>query len=613
MKFVCWFFLLVGGWGLAFHLPLYAEEAAVGRVVVTATRTEAEIGEVPQAWSVISRREIQNAPDSSLAEIIGRAAGVEISRYGSPGSVSLAKIRGSDAEQVLILIDGRRVNDPQAGKFDLSGLPLNRDDIERIEVLRGAGSALYGADALGGIVNIVIRLPAREPSTRLSASYGRFDTQEYSFTQRWKPGPVGYGISLSKARSQGHRPNGDYDAWTLGGEIDFEPAPRSDLRFSARTLRKEIGLPGPIALPDPDDRQKDSITWLDLAYRGQIKGLDLSFRGFQNIYRRTFDPGRLGFNAGPPFLHKNYSTGGDLQATSLLGSSHLVTAGLESIQDRVDSSALGVHRATRGAVYLQDEMEILRPLTATLGLRYDHHSIYGGQWNPRGAMLLRLPGDARLRGAVARSYRAPTFDDLYWPEDAFVAGNRGLRPEEAWSYEIGGEKNFAGRAVLKAAGFLREVDGLILWAPGMDGKWRPANIRAAQVWGAEAEVAIVLSPSWTVPLNYSYLYPRDEETGGPIPFKPKHILNLGLEYAAPRGIRGGLRGRYVRYYLSPLSTMNRDYFVLEARAAYDFKIWEKFRGEAFLHLANALNRGYEINEGYPMPPRSLSGGVSLWF
>ncbi len=589
-------------------------EVEMGQVVVTATRTEQKLADVPQSTSVISKEEIMSSPDRTLPEVIQRVPGVQVIQNGPLGSISSAQIRGSESGQVLIMINGRRLNDAQAGMYDLSTLPVSKEDIERIEVLRGGASALYGADAMGGVINIITKSPSKEALTRASASFGRFGTQEYSLAHRWKPGAFEYGLSISREHSLGFRPNSDCDAWILGGELGYEFGPKSELTFSIRTIQKEIGTPGLISSPDPDDRQKDDLTQLDLTYRARIaSSLDLTFRGFQNVYNRTFIQGTQPPDAGPPFLHKNYATGGDLQATAAAGSSHVFTGGVEAIRDQVDSSALGVHTAIRGALYLQDEIEVVNPMIATLGLRYDSHSLYQSQFNPRAGLLLRLPWETRLRASVARSYRAPTFDDLYWPEDAFTAGNPNLRPESAWSYELGAEKTWSNLVLLKAAGFYRDAKDLILWAEGVDGKWRPSNVQSATIWGAEIELTVFPLGGLAIPLNYSYLYPRNESTGKPLGSKPKHTVNLGVEYTAPFGLVSSLKGRYVQFYLDEGSTINREYFVVDARVAYRLQVYRGLKGEAFVSLTNALNRDYQITEGFPMPPRSLNGGVSVSF
>jgi outer membrane cobalamin receptor len=611
------------GWGILFLVlgclagmspGAMGAEVELGQVVVTSTKTEMEISESPQSISVITKEEINSTPDRSIAEVIQRAPGVLVTNNGPMGSLTSANIRGSEAGQVLIMIDGRRINDPQNGQFDLSNLPLSKDEIERIEVLRGGASALYGADAMGGVINIITKTPSKEPSARAEASYGRFATQEYSLSHRWKPGPLGYGLFASRGLSDGFRPNSDYQAWTFGGDLSYDLPWKGELKVSARNIQKEIGTPGPVTFTDPDDREKDNQTQLDLNYRDKIgSAVKLNFRGWQNIYRQTFEQGTQGPDVGPPLLHKSYQTGGELQATAAIGSAHLVTGGLEGIQDRVNSGSFGVERGTRGAVYLQDEFEVVKAVTTTLGLRYDMNSLFQNQLDPRAALLVRLPADTRVRASVARSYRAPTFNDLFWPAGAFEAGNPSLQPEKAWSYELGGEKKFGDLAVFKIAGFYRDVTDLIHWAPDENFVWRPTNIQTAHIWGAETELVFSPVKGLSIPLNYSYLYPRDQSTGEPIPNKPKHIFNAGVDYVSSFGLKSNLKGRYVRYYVNDTSTLNRDYFVLDARLGYEFVVYRKFKGEGFLSLTNALNRDYQIIEGYPMPPRMLSGGVNLFF
>lgn len=591
-----------------------SQDAELGQVVVTATRTQHEMGDVPQSTTVISREEIAHAPERSLSEIIQRSAGVQMIQSGPLGSLSTPQIRGSEAEQVLVMVNSRRLNDVQSGVFDLSSLPVNREDIERIEVLRGGASALYGADAMGGVINIITKTPSSEPRGRVSASFGRFGTQEYHLAHRWKPSAFGYNLSISREQSQGYRPNSDLRAWKLNGEIGYQVSPQSELTFSVRTIHKEIGTPGPVDKPDPDNGQKDDAVLFDLGYHTRIdSSVDLTIRSFQNINDRTFYKGTQGYTTGPPDSHKNTTTGGDIQFIAAVGSAHTITAGAEGIHDRVNSSALGIHRATRAALFVQDEIEVAEPLTATLGLRYDHHSLYQDQLDPRAGLLLRLPWESRLRASVARSYRAPTFDDLYWPDDADAAGNPDLRPEKAWSYELGAEKAFGKAALLKVAVFYRDTEDLIRWAEESDGKWRPNNVQVATFWGTEVELTLQPLEGLTVPVTYTYLYPRDEVLGNPITNKPKHMVNLGIEYATPFRLTSSLQVRYVQFHLDHTSKLNREYLVVDARVAYGFEVDQDLQGEAFINLTNALDREYQITPRYPMPPRSVNGGVSLSF
>ena len=176
----------------------FAEEPVrLDEVVVTATRLEEPIEDVAQDITVITRKEIESGSYRDLTEIVRNASGLHLTEYGNRGANALASLRGSTAEQVLVMVDGKRLNKPGDGLFDLNTLPVPIENIERVEILRGASSALYGADAMGGVINIITRIPDRA-AAKLTASYGRFATQDYSLTASQKIRNTGFFISLSK-------------------------------------------------------------------------------------------------------------------------------------------------------------------------------------------------------------------------------------------------------------------------------------------------------------------------------------------------------------------------------------------------------------------------------
>jgi outer membrane receptor protein involved in Fe transport len=241
------------------------------------------------------------------------------------------------------------------------------------------------------------------------------------------------------------------------------------------------------------------------------------------------------------------------------------------------------------------------------------HSIYEEQFNPRAGLLFRLPAEVRVRATVARSFRAPTFNDLFWPDEVFTVGNPNLSPEKAWSYELGAEKKFDDKAVFKVAGFYRRVKDLIIWQPDDNFVFSPRNISSAKIWGTEVELSLYPLRNLPMPMHYSFTYPRDGGTGDPITLRPRHIFNVGIDYATSFGLKGGLHGRYTQYYRDQKTTLNKEHFVIDARVAYGFKVYRELQGEAFLSLHNALDREYQVTPDFPMPPRSLSGGVSFNF
>ncbi len=585
------------------------QERELGQVLVTATKTPILAEEVPQSISVIGEKDIAFSGKATLADVLRDGAGLDIKTVGPRGSAATLSIWGSEPEQVLVLIDGRRINDAQAGEFNLSDLPIPVEEIERVEVLRGAGSALYGTDAVGGVVNIITKRPTEKPLTTLSGSLARFNTQRFYLANGQKFGRVGYRLHALKERSDGHRENSDYEGTALGGMLTLEPMDELELSFSVRHLLKEMGTPGSVSLPDPDDRQEDRKTLADLTLEwSPLDPLELRLKGFHNNYRREFteNPAR------DISIHRNFAYGGELQLGYLLTEKDSLTGGLELIEDRLESNRVGTHNATRVGYYLEGKFEPIAPATFVLGGRFDHHSIYGDQFNPRVGLRLRVSEQTALRVSAGRSFRGPTFDDLYWPASAYAEGNPDLSPERAWSYQAGIDQAFGKRVSAKFTGFRRDIKDFIDWAAGSDGIWRPENIGRARIWGIEGELEARLPGGFTLPLSYTYLHPKDKRTGDYITEKPKHIFNAALTYEGLWGLRGRIKGRYIKNYLTD-GNGNRSYFVTDIRISKGLKLTKGLEGEVFIAGNNIFDRKYESLRGYPMPRREFSGGVALKF
>ncbi len=175
------------------------------QVVVTATKIEEAIEDVAQDVTVITKREIESGSYRNISEVVRNVAGLNLFEYGNPGSSASVSLRGSTSEQVLVLIDGKRLNKPGDGQVDMNTIPIPLENIERIEILRGASSALYGADAMGGVINIITKIPD-EPATNLSALYGRFVTSGISLNTSRKIKNIGFYLSYPRIVLKGSEP-----------------------------------------------------------------------------------------------------------------------------------------------------------------------------------------------------------------------------------------------------------------------------------------------------------------------------------------------------------------------------------------------------------------------
>lgn len=598
-------FLLLLTSHFSFPTFLFAEEKIekIEEIVITATRIEEAIEDIPASVTIITKEGIEDSTATNVTEVLRDVTDLKVTEYGKRGSIALPRLRGSTAGQVLVLLDGRRLNPPASGQFDLNDLPVSVAEIERIEILRGASSALYGADALGGVINIVTKKP-KEPYTNFSASYGRFDTQAYSLTTSGKLKALGYLLSVSKESSEGFRPNSNYDLTALNGKIGFDLTPKSYLDLSISYLDKDAGIPGSIKFPSPRAKQTDENTLIGLTYTGKYsEKLDVITKLYRNYYRLGFkDPDILAEDT-----HKNTNTVGEIQLNYLYNPSNLLTGGIEIGREDLESTSTGNHDRSRRGLFLQDEIRFGNSVTIIPGARYDAFTPGKDQLSPKISSLYKL-SDARFRASIAKGYRIPTFNELYWPDTVWASGNPDLRPERSIEYEIGWDQTFSEKVRTKTTAFRRDVKDLITWQPDSTSKWIPLNIGKARIEGIEIEGEIDINKSLSFGLNYTYLNPEDRNTGEKIPNQPKHQFNSSVRASYPFGLGVSLNGRYTKNYGDPPS-----YFVMDGKITQKVALSSRFKGDAFLGVKNIFDKKYEVVKDYPMPPREFYGGFSITF
>lgn len=605
----------IGVLGMALGCPLSAQADGpiLEPVVVTATRTPRVAARVAPSVTVISAEEIRASGARRLQEVLRDAVGVNVVETGAQGQLATASIRGSEAQQVLVLLDGIRLNSPQLGQFDLANLPVALDQIERIEVLRGPSSALYGSNALAGVIHIVTRRPEAEPRTSLSWSEARRDTRDVGFSASRRVGTLGYRLGASRDHSQGHRDNSDVDRTTLDGLLTVELPGGFGLEAYGYHLQKEIGVPGPRGWESPDARQHDENTSASLALTGPVGPLALTGRGvydrFDNTYR---DPGA--------FLpiddrHLAQTLGAEVQADTPIRGQGL-TLGGELYRDFLDSSANGLQDQSRWAVFGQQEVALTSRASALVGVRFDGHSDFRNEWSPRASLLLSPGGGSRVRASAGRAYRAPTFNDRFWPFDGFARGNPDLDPETAWEYELGVTQDLGGWGSAGLAGFRRDATDLIDWQPEDPADpfstWSPVNVGTSRIWGAEAVGTAVPHRRVGLGAQYAYLHAVDRDTRRFLPGKPRHQASAHVDLEAFADLRFRLSSRYARYVSAP-TRRDPAYTVFDARVSRPVYLADAVTLDLTFAVDNLFDREYEINPGFPMPPRTWRAGVTATF
>ena len=611
--------IVMAAWGGS---ALAAEEGSVrlGDVVVTATKTEKDPKDVTQSITVVSGDEIRQSGASDVATAVQNAASVHIGDYGTPGSVESISIRGAYSSQVLVLLDGIRMNSSRDGGFDLSFLPVSVEDIERIEIVRGPGSALYGSDAVGGVINIITKRPQTDKST-VSAVLGSHGYDLVHLGEEGRKGGWYYAAAGKRETSDGYRVNSDLYRWVFNGKVGYELSKTSSLEFAANYLQADVGSPGSEDFgTTPHARQQERNRVYNGAYRGRFgQTLDLKLSGYRKQDDLGFqDPDTIDFNTMLPAPTNNRyeatSDGGEVQMTWLLASWNQLAAGYEMRRDRLNSfdaqAGSSDHAASLNAFYVQDEISVGEPLIIVIGGRNDHHSVYGDKFSPKfsGRYTFTSTGTI-IRASYGESFRAPTFNDLYF-NTSWAVGNPNLKPETAKEYEGSIEQQLGKEVTVKLAGFDRKVTDLIQW------NWsvfpmRVENIGKAHIRGYEAEAGYRVAAALSLMVNYTYINPVDEITGQKIYYTiPRKQLKGALTMFPEKSIYFTFEGRAVENYVKPGEPAWR-YSVYDAKIAEKMSKWAG--AEFFFAVTNIFGRKYETVQGYPMPPKEIRSGVTLSF
>ncbi|OGV68600.1 MAG: hypothetical protein A2283_12585 [Lentisphaerae bacterium RIFOXYA12_FULL_48_11] len=589
----------------------------LGTIVVTGTRIPHALNDVGVSASVISKERIEEMKAQNVGEALRESAGARVNSYGAMGAGSSISLRGSTANQVLVMVDGRPVNLPSVGSADLSMYPV--DQIERIEVIRGPASVLYGANALAGVVNIVTKDVPDKLLTEASASYGTFDTRIFRLSNGAKIGDLGYLITASQNSSDGYRTNSACDGYHVSGKVNYDLSQDSRLIFSTGYSRQDKGIPGAIIWPSPNCTQDDERYWFDATHKVEFgKNSCLTSKVFLNQHWQEYKDTDLFTDD----ISRNQQLGLDVQQTLPLGDRHLLLGGIFFERDNVNiinditggSRIGGKQNLTTTAIYLQDEISLSESLIVTPGLRCDVQSEYGTEVSPKVSGLYRFTDKTSLRASVGRGFRAPTIDDLYWRDD-YSAGNPDLKPEKSIGYDVGIQHEFGSKNLFQVTLFRSEVENLITWADTQgNGIWEACNIDKACLQGVETEVNLQCTKQVSIKLSYTFLDARDtgeEYHNQYLRYKPKHKGGCRLQYQGERGLKVNLGAEYTdSAYSDRANTSEVDGFVL-----VDTSVSQTVgKGtEIFVSGKNLLDQEYEVIKGYPMPGTIVMSGVKVIF
>lgn len=586
----------------------------LGQLVITPSRIEEDAEGAYRPLQVITSKDIQDSNAEDISDVLSGLPSVEISNYGGLGALKTIRMRGAVPSQVLILMDGRPLNSPRDGEIDLSTIPL--DNIERIEVVPGAGSSLYGSQAMGGTINIISKSPPKSgQETELSTRFGSFSTFIESLSHGARIGKFGYIISGGYDSSEGFRENSTFNSKDFNSKFDYKFSDANVLSVDCGFYKSRAGTPGPITLPDNDDIQVQLKNYVDLNWDFKLDEKTAFFAKLYNNYDRLeFSENSAGSIYDIAFSKAVQTTkvkGLDLHFSKELFDFYQLVAGYNYVKNLNDSTSSAKHEYTVNAGYIENQFNISDKAKLAISARVDDYSNFGTSFNPSVNFLYSLWDNSKIHLSAARSFRAPTFNDLYWPDEGWAKGNPNVKPEKGINYEIGFDTKINKYFSTGITYYRNDFSDLINWAPDINNVWQPQNVGRAVINGLQLVNKFYIIDNLEFGLNYTFLSARDKKTNKYLIYQPKNKMDFSLAYKEFYGFDFGVTGQWVgQCFNDAANTVKvKPYFLL------NFNVSKQINKNcnAFLSLSNLLNKEYQIVKDYPIPGLSVNGGVKLEF
>jgi len=634
--------------------PKKQEAQKLNPVVVTATRIEQPIADIGTTITVVENPQIQEQKIDRVGDVLRQVPGVQVTQSGSPGSVTGVSIRGATSAQTLILVDGVEVNAGATGSFGIAN--LTTDNLDRVEILRGAGGSLYGSQAIGGVVNVLSQEGQGPPTASLVSAGGNRATSQQVATVSGAAGNLGYSGAVSYFSTEGFRPvNDNSDNLSGSARLDYHLGDDTVIRGFARYIASNVSLPDYLVFSgvplDPTAHERDEF----MLFKGEVEhhfGDNLLARASAFFLRQDVRvnappfPGGIVF--GAPYFETDSipeeTRGGNAEAIYTWAPGFRTLAGFDfldrwlrsgsfcSFCDPLPPFAAGVSkfnaRRQEYAGYVEQEASLFNGhVLVTGGFRVDGNSQFGKQVSPAWSVAIPLTKiSTTLRGSYSEGFRAPAFNELYYPD----YGNPRLKPEISSEYDGGFTTNFGERASLTATYFSRRVKNLIVTVPcptcifGSEA----GNAARVDVQGVEIVPSLTLVKGLTLSGNVTVLDETHADAAGSTaaPLRvAKHTASALLQYVRSANflphdrITASVNYNFVgdRDDITLQSTVanHAAYSRVDAVASYAMGIPLRFvhNEEVFARVSNLMDRHYSEAFGFPAPTINVLAGVKLDF
>lgn len=561
-------------------------------VVITATKTEEKRKDIPNAVIVKDSYDIDESPAQSVGELLANEPGVDWRTRGNYGGASEEiHIRGMGADGTQVMVNGVVLNSPSFGSADVSQVPLN--SIDRVEVVKGPGSVLYGSGAMGGTVYVITKRPDRDMmAAAAEVGYGTEATYKLSAEQgMFVSNDFGYYVTASRMETDGFRENSDLEHTDVSLNLVYDKGDQLDISLYGDYINRDYGLPG----PKPPEGTMDYYIGSTKMYNSE--SASLVNRGADENYRSTLEvkgsPSEwldLRLKADYSVLESYNST---WYAWSGSGEETTVTNTIKGIEANVymlptswlkgiigteyrdfdyeneqqnldmDGNAIagftsyGEHDVYTQGSFAEIHVTPIQMMKLVGGFRYEDHSRFGDESIPRIGLVLNPLENTTLKVNYGKHFKAPTMNDLFWPDDGYAKGNPDLKPETGWHTDVTVEQSLLqDRAFVSLSYFNWDLTDKIDWAENPDEStgvpgwnyWTPSNISSYMAKGIEVGAGV--GPFYNLRADFSFTYQDVEEELSPgvtrqARYKPETLFKLGVTHTADYGLTSNITARYV--------------------------------------------------------------------
>ncbi|MFC1837310.1 TonB-dependent receptor plug domain-containing protein, partial [Thermodesulfobacteriota bacterium] len=561
-------------------------------VVVSATKLEETRRDIPSSVILYDRYDIADQPVVSIGELLANDPGIDWRNKGDYGGASEEiHIRGMSGKATQVHINGVRINSPSLGLYDVGRLNLN--NIDSVEVVKGAGSLLYGTGAMGGTLNIFTKKPTRDiVDLRIEGGAGINDTYHLGFENGlYFNDAIGYYLTANYDETEGFRSNSDLEHKDISLNFVLDRGKNWDISLYGQLLDRESGLPD-VKPPAGTDtyyldglqvynsesanlinRQTDKdglialtlnfqpIDKININFLGNVSSQKTYFYG-RYISLDFFDftlklPGTESWTDNTTYeVEQNIDFAFFENGNLLLGVENIQykweneSVDLDNSGQRLESSwSRTDERLESTGIYGELHYRLFSPLKILAGLRYENNSGFGNETLPRFGIVATPSENTVLKISSGKHFRAPTPNDLYWPEDAWSKGNPDLLPETGWHSDITCEQSLLDdRIFFTASYFYWDIDDKIDWALDEDWIYTPLNLSSYTGMGIEAGINIHIYDNFSLGINYTYLDITEESYEDGLErradYTPENLFKSDLTYYNDIGLTVSAIARY---------------------------------------------------------------------